>query len=231
MAPDPTTVDGVVLVVCTGNVCRSPYVERLLTHALRDTAVVVRSAGTGALVGAPVDPGSAVRLEAAGAEPGGFAARQLEPRDVAEADLVLAATRQHLSSVVPLHPAALRYGFALRDLADLLSAVEFTEIDRGPGATGSPGSLRPRSAPVAGSRHGRRRTRASSTRSAAVRTSSTRWRARSGSPCPCSSARSAEPDPARPPPTGQPAAPTFCLRAERLRSRPSPSTVGRYSYR
>lgn len=135
MAPDPTTVDGVVLVVCTGNVCRSPYVERLLTHALRDTAVVVRSAGTGALVGAPVDPGSAVRLEAAGAEPGGFAARQLEPRDVAEADLVLAATRQHLSSVVPLHPAALRYGFALRDLADLLSAVEFTEIDQAPGAT------------------------------------------------------------------------------------------------
>ena len=135
MHPVPETVDGTVLVVCTGNICRSPYVERLLAHALRDTAVVVRSAGTGALVGAPVDPGSAVRLEAAGADPRGFAAQQVEARDVAEADLVVAATRQHLSSVVPLHPAALRYGFALRDLADLLSVVEPGEIDQASGST------------------------------------------------------------------------------------------------
>ncbi len=135
MPHDPTTAAGTVLVVCTGNICRSPYVERLLAHALRDTAVVVRSAGTGALVGAPVDRSSALRIEAAGADPGGFVARQVQARHVMDADLVLAATRQHLASVVPLHPAALRYSFALRDLPDLLWALGDTEIEAAPGGT------------------------------------------------------------------------------------------------
>ncbi|WP_446740540.1 arsenate reductase/protein-tyrosine-phosphatase family protein [Ornithinimicrobium sp. CNJ-824] len=45
---------GRILVVCTGNVCRSPLVERLLQQGLDERwgpgAFEVRSAGTGALV-------------------------------------------------------------------------------------------------------------------------------------------------------------------------------------
>ena len=55
---------GHILVVCTGNICRSPYIERRLAGLLADTDAVVTSAGTRALVGAPIEPGSA-ELEAA----------------------------------------------------------------------------------------------------------------------------------------------------------------------
>ena len=53
---------------------------------------------------------------------------------VAEADLVIGATREHLSAVVPLHPRALRYSFALVDLGDLLSAVTEQDVAAAPGS-------------------------------------------------------------------------------------------------
>lgn len=119
--------------VCTGNICRSPYLERLLAHELVGTDIVVASAGTGALVDAPIDPDSASRLVAAGGNPDGFAARQVTRPIVADADLVIGATREHLSSIVPLHPRALRYAFALTDLGDLLAAVTPAEIEAAAG--------------------------------------------------------------------------------------------------
>lgn len=51
-----------LLVVCTGNICRSPMAEVLLRQALPDCAV--SSAGVGALVGHGAD-GHAIRLLAA----------------------------------------------------------------------------------------------------------------------------------------------------------------------
>jgi protein-tyrosine phosphatase len=109
-----------VLVVCTGNVCRSPAAEILLRAALgARSGVAVGSAGTRALVGRPVEPSMARLLTAAGAEPAGFAARQLTAADVASADLVLTAERAHRSAVVALHPRALRRTFTLLEFADL----------------------------------------------------------------------------------------------------------------
>ncbi|WP_404384419.1 low molecular weight phosphatase family protein [Knoellia locipacati] len=125
--------NGRILVVCTGNVCRSPYIERVLAHELVGTGIAVASAGTGALVGAPIDPDSVSRLRSAGVDADGFAARQVTREIVAAADLVIGATREHLSAVVPLHPRALRYSFALHDLGDLLSAVTEQDIDAAPG--------------------------------------------------------------------------------------------------
>ena len=54
-----------ILAVCTGNVCRSPAVERLLASKLGPT-VRVSSAGTHALVGHPIsEPMAALLLETA----------------------------------------------------------------------------------------------------------------------------------------------------------------------
>lgn len=125
--------NGRILVVCTGNICRSPYIERVLAHELAGTGISVSSAGTGALVGAPIDPESAVRLRAVGADADNYAARQVTREIVASSDLIIAATREHLSQVVPIHPRALRYGFALHDLGDLLAAVTPEEIAAAPG--------------------------------------------------------------------------------------------------
>ncbi|WP_255632890.1 low molecular weight phosphatase family protein [Actinotalea sp. Marseille-Q4924] len=110
--------------MCTGNICRSPAVERLLAAGLGpDSGVRVESAGVGAVVGAPVAPLMATRLDAAGVVHDGFAARQVTEQMVRDADLVLPLTRRHRSALVELAPSAVRRTFTLRELARLATAV------------------------------------------------------------------------------------------------------------
>ena len=111
---------GRILVVCTGNICRSPYIERRLAGLLHDSDAVITSAGTRALIGAPIEPDSAALLEAAGGSTAGFAARQISPAILAEADLVIAATQSHRVEAVRVNPRVLRRTFTLGELADLL---------------------------------------------------------------------------------------------------------------
>ncbi len=139
---------GRVLVVCTGNVCRSPYIERRLAQMLGDTGLVASSAGTRAMVGAPIEPGSVELLEQAGADAAGFASRQLTPAILAEADLVVAATQRHRSDAVALNPRVLRRTFTLGELADLLADTDLSTAaaealadasDTSDASAGSPG--------------------------------------------------------------------------------------------
>lgn len=111
---------GRILVICTGNVCRSPYLERRLRQLLAGTDAVVESAGTRALVGADIEPGSSAALAAVGADTAGFASRQLVPAMLDEADIVVTATQAHRGDAVALHPGALRKTFTLGELADLV---------------------------------------------------------------------------------------------------------------
>jgi protein-tyrosine phosphatase len=114
---------GSVLVVCTGNVCRSPYIERRLRFELRGTGIEVTSAGTEALVGHDMDAGTRARLEGNGIDASGFVARQLTPDLLSNADLVVAAAREHRAAAARLHPASMARTVTLRDLADLLSEL------------------------------------------------------------------------------------------------------------
>lgn len=111
-----------VLIVCTGNVCRSPYLERLLAAQLPD--VQVASAGTGALVGEPMQPGSLARLEQRGIFAVDFRARQLTEQIANDADLVLTATREHRAAVVQTAPRMLKRTFAAADFAALTSGFD-----------------------------------------------------------------------------------------------------------
>lgn len=111
---------GRILVICTGNVCRSPYLERRLAQLLDGQDVVVESAGTRALVGADIEPGSVAVLSTLRADTEGFASRQLVPAMLDAADLVITATQKHRGDAVALHPRALRKTFTLGELADLV---------------------------------------------------------------------------------------------------------------
>lgn len=125
-----------VLTVCTGNICRSPAVERLLRAGL-GAGVEIGSAGVRAMTGEPIQPPMAALLTAAGADPAGFAARQLTAPMAREAELVLALTRAHRGAVVELAPAALRRSFTLREFARLLAAVDpaaLPPVEAGPAA-------------------------------------------------------------------------------------------------
>ncbi|WP_083603873.1 hypothetical protein [Dermacoccus nishinomiyaensis] len=124
---------GRILVVCTGNVCRSPYIHLRLASELKSLGIEVASAGTGALAGWPVDPGSVALLDAAGIDSTAFRARQLTVDMVEDADLVLTATRAHRRAVVQEAPLGLRKTFALVDFADLVADVERRDIATAPG--------------------------------------------------------------------------------------------------
>ncbi|WP_445258353.1 arsenate reductase/protein-tyrosine-phosphatase family protein [Nocardioides aurantiacus] len=111
-----------VLVVCVGNVCRSPLGERLLAARLGD-GFEVSSAGVGALVGDPMDPAAAAHLERLGGSAEGFAARQLTEAIVRGSDLVLTATKDVRARVLQESPVAMRRTFTLRELAALVEVV------------------------------------------------------------------------------------------------------------
>jgi protein-tyrosine phosphatase len=140
-----------LLAVCTGNVCRSPAVERLLANKLGPT-VTVSSAGTHALVGHPIsDPMAALLLDS-GIEPDSFEARRLSENMLKEADLVLTMTRAQRGLVVELWPAAVRRAFTLREFARLLNAVDPTAL-----AAGSPAERLPAAISLAAAGRGRPR--------------------------------------------------------------------------
>ena len=122
-----------MLIVCTGNICRSALAERLarayLDEALgADAAIIqVRSAGTQAVVGSGVHPDSALVLAGLGGDPAGFAARQLADDMAIDADLTLTLTRTHRRAVLNSAPRALSRTFTLREAADLVQLVDATE--------------------------------------------------------------------------------------------------------
>ena len=118
------TVAFTVLVVCTGNIARSPMTE-LLMQAMTDpqSGLVVSSAGVHALVGQAMDPGSAAAMSKLGLDPGLHRARQFEPVMAEKADLILAAERYHLEIVLHQAPTALRRTFTIKEFARIAEHV------------------------------------------------------------------------------------------------------------
>ena len=113
-----------ILLICTGNVCRSPLAEHLLTAAL-DPPFEVVSRGTHAWPGHEFSPEMATLLHSrAGLDPGRRGAVQLRGEDVRDADLVLGMEREHRSAAVLRHPAIVRRAFTLREFSRLLANVD-----------------------------------------------------------------------------------------------------------
>ena len=88
-----------VLVVCVGNICRSPTAEWLLRHRLRRDGVTIESAGLAALVGNPIDPVAESVLAEHGVSVAGHVARQVSPELINAADIVLVMDKRHMSAV------------------------------------------------------------------------------------------------------------------------------------
>ncbi|MGJ9407182.1 low molecular weight phosphatase family protein [Nesterenkonia aurantiaca] len=128
-----------VLVVCTGNICRSAQAEQLIRARVAEnfpqfeSVIAVESAGTAAMVGAEMPAEAAALSMQYGGAPADHAARQLTVAHVREADLVLAMAAEHRSAVVRLLPRAARNTFMLTEFAALLENVEQNHAALAPG--------------------------------------------------------------------------------------------------
>ena len=98
-----------VLMVCLGNICRSPLAEGIL-DTITDSEVLVDSAGTaGYHVGNPPDPRSIAVAAANGIDISGQRCRQFRQEDFDYFDYILAMDRENLQVIKGL----------ARDTADL----------------------------------------------------------------------------------------------------------------
>jgi protein-tyrosine phosphatase len=89
-----------ILVVCVGNICRSPMAEAVLRDALRgQEEVVVESAGLGALVDEPASEFSVKLMQERGLDISGHRAQQLTPELVTRADLILVMESGHRRAI------------------------------------------------------------------------------------------------------------------------------------
>ncbi|MDI3362643.1 protein tyrosine phosphatase [Lelliottia sp. V89_10] len=91
-----------ILVVCTGNICRSPIGERLLRQHL--PAFMVASAGVCGLMGYAADTRAQEVAALHGVSLEGHVAQKLTPQLMREYDLILAMEPQHLNHISAIAP-------------------------------------------------------------------------------------------------------------------------------
>ena len=93
-----------VLVVCVGNICRSPVGERLLAQACPDLRI--ESAGIAALAGHATDKTAAEVAAQNGIGTEGHVARQFTAEIAAEFDLILVLEKGHMKVTAEQAPAS-----------------------------------------------------------------------------------------------------------------------------
>lgn len=114
--------DRVILVVCTGNICRSPMVEAMLRHHLAAAGLrdwPVESAGTLGWGSAPMTAESAEVLAERGVPAHDHTSRRLTAEMLDAADLVLGMTREHIWGISARSADAEPRAFVLGELARL----------------------------------------------------------------------------------------------------------------
>lgn len=94
-----------ILVVCIGNICRSPMAEQLLREAL-GAEFSVSSAGLGALIGHPADAHARALMAERGSDIEAHRARQINAELVRQHDLILVMTLRQKQEVEAQYPAA-----------------------------------------------------------------------------------------------------------------------------
>jgi protein-tyrosine phosphatase len=116
-----------ILVVCTGNVCRSPIAEGMLRAALvrrvGDDAPDVRSAGTIGWEGTGAMPESIEAAAERGLDISSHIARRLVPAFLDHADLIIAMAQEHREEIDRAHPKVSERTFTLKELTRLVEGL------------------------------------------------------------------------------------------------------------
>lgn len=126
-----------ILVVCTGNICRSPVAEGFLRDSFAarfgDGAPAVSSAGIAGLDGWPASEESVVAAAEYGTDIQDHRARMLT-LDMVAADLILGMASEHRERVIDLDPTVEGRSFTLKELARLLEELDPVSEPAPPGS-------------------------------------------------------------------------------------------------
>ncbi|MFC3033112.1 low molecular weight protein-tyrosine-phosphatase [Pseudoalteromonas fenneropenaei] len=95
-----------VLVVCAGNICRSPTAEYVLKQKLEGKNIAVSSAGLTAMEGKPADAMAQQIAAKHGVDLSAHAGRQLNSSLVAQNAVILVMEQRHLSDLCTRYPQA-----------------------------------------------------------------------------------------------------------------------------
>jgi L-threonylcarbamoyladenylate synthase len=110
-----------ILLVCSGNTCRSPLgtviLRRALAHRGLDAAYAVASAGTAAVDGLGASFEACQAASERGLDLSGHRSRFVTRDLLARTKLVLTMTRQHRRTLLDLHPGAVDRVFTLKGYA------------------------------------------------------------------------------------------------------------------
>jgi protein-tyrosine phosphatase len=109
-----------ILVLCTGNVCRSPMAELLLRDQLAQRGVDARVSSAGILPGGqPASEEVVELLDQRGIDATEHRSRQVTAEMVGDADLVLGMARMHVREAVVMQPERFNRMFTLKELVRL----------------------------------------------------------------------------------------------------------------
>lgn len=104
----PMTDTKKILIVCTGNTCRSPMAEGLLKHKLAKRGlaqkVEVFSCGTGTRDGIPASSESVFVMRNREIDISGHRSRRLKPEFLKDAVVILAMNESHAEELLKTHP-------------------------------------------------------------------------------------------------------------------------------
>jgi protein-tyrosine phosphatase len=96
-----------VLVICVGNICRSPMAEALLKVKLAESKdIVIESAGIGALVNHPADKYAQQLMRDRKIDISAHKARQINGSLVQNADIILVMEQGHKHAITDMFPTS-----------------------------------------------------------------------------------------------------------------------------
>lgn len=93
-----------VLVVCVGNICRSPMAEAMLLDRVAGSGVMISSAGTHAMLSSTIDPLAQAVLQVNGIPAHKHRSRQVDVQMLHQSDLILLMEHKQMQSVLKLAP-------------------------------------------------------------------------------------------------------------------------------
>lgn len=121
-----------MLFLCTGNICRSPMAEAMLSSRLALLGVDARVSSAGVLEDGMIPPADALAVMAdLGLDTTAHRSRRVNRSMLADADLILGMARAHVQEAVELAPAVFPKSFTLKEFVRRAEAV-------GPRSPGQP---------------------------------------------------------------------------------------------